>query len=475
MSDKKRSTSKKRTDLTWKRESGWNKVTAAEKKRIDEYCADYIAFLSECKTERLAHDWAVAKAEAAGFRSLESFKRLNPGDKVYRSWRGKTVLLAVAGSRPMSDGMHIVGGHIDSPRLDAKPNPLYEDGGLALLDTHYYGGIKKYHWVAMPLAIHGVVCLKDGECVPLSVGERPEDPVFCVTDLLPHLGKDQAGKKLEDAVTGENLNVLLGSVPVKDKDAKQAVKTHLLNLLNDRYGIDEADFASAEIEIVPAGPARDCGLDRSMILGYGHDDRICAYASLRAILDLEKTPEYTAVALLCDKEEIGSVGATGMESVFFENTAAELLDRTSEPSSQLVLRRCLERSRMISADVHSVHDPNYPEVSSPNNMAQLNAGMVVAKYGGARGKSHSSDASAEFMAVIRRIFDDAGVVWQTAELGKVDLGGGGTIAMFLARYGMDVVDAGPGLLSMHAPWEVAGKLDTYMAYKGYAAFLAHTR
>jgi aspartyl aminopeptidase len=473
MTQKPQKNPNKPTDLSWKRESGWNKITAAEKKHIEAYCADYIAFLSECKTERIAHDWTVKQAEAAGFRPLEKVKSLKAGDKVYRSWRGKTVMLAVIGSRPMSEGLNIVGGHIDSPRLDAKPNPLYEDGGLALLDTHYYGGIKKYHWVAMPLAIHGVVCLKNGKTVEIAIGENPGDPVFCVTDLLPHLGKDQAQKKIDEAITGENLNLLVGSVPVKEKDAKQAVKTHILNLLNAQYGIDEADFASAEIEMVPAGPARDCGLDRSMIIGYGHDDRICAYGALRAILDLKKTPEHTAVALLCDKEEIGSVGATGMESVFFENTTAELMDRSSEKSSQLILRRCLENSRMISADVHSVHDPNFPEVSSPNNMAQVNAGMVVAKYGGSRGKSHSSDASAEFMALIRKVFDDAGVIWQTGELGKVDLGGGGTIAMFLARYGMDVVDAGPGLLSMHAPWEVAGKLDTYMAYKGYAAFLKY--
>ncbi len=465
----------KAMDSSWKRETGWNKISAADKKKMEAYCREYLEFLSSCKTERLAHDRAVAMAEENGFKPIESFTELKPGARVYRSWRGKTLLLARIGERPMSEGLNIVGGHIDAPRLDTKPNPLYEDGGLALFDTHYYGGIKKYQWVTMPLAIHGVVCLKSGKLVNVSIGDKADDPVFCVTDLLPHLGKDQAEKKMNDAVSGENLNLLVGSIPVKDKDAKQAVKAHILNMLQEMYGIEDADFASAELEIVPAGSARECGLDRSMLIGYGHDDRICAYAGLRAILDVDAAPQRTAVALLCDKEEIGSVGATGMESVFFENTVAELLELESEPASQVALRRTLENSRMISADVHSVHDPNYPEVSSPNNMAQLNAGIVVAKYGGARGKSHSSDASAEFMAVIRRIFDDADVLWQTAELGKVDLGGGGTIAMFLARYGMDVVDAGPGLLSMHAPWEVAGKLDTYMAYKAYAAFLTHTR
>ncbi len=474
-------TAKKKTaqPTEWKRESGWPKVKSAERRKIDAYCREYMQFLSVAKTERQAFKLVRGKAEKAGFRDLETIPdrpgSLKPGDKVYRNWHGKSIILAVVGERSLGDGMHIVGGHIDAPRLDAKPNPLYEDGELGWLDTHYYGGIKKYQWVTMPLSLHGVVVLKNGDTVEISIGEKPDDPVFCVTDLMPHLGREQGKKTLDEGVSGENLNLLFGSIPVEDGEARTRVRRHLLQILQREYGIEDADFASAELEIVPAGPARDCGLDRSMILGYGHDDRICAYAGLAALLDLSRTPEYTAVALLCDKEEIGSVGATGMESTFFENTFAEIAARTERQYSDLVVRRGLERSRMISGDVHSVHDPNYSEVSSPNNMGQVNAGIILAKYGGARGKSHSNDARAEFMAVIRRVFDEAGVIWQTAELGKVDQGGGGTIAMFLARYGMDVVDCGPGLLSMHAPWEVAGKLDAYMAYKGYRAFLMHSR
>lgn len=469
-----------RDKLGWKRENAWNKISGADKKRLDAYCREYLEFSNAAKTEREAFQEAVTAAEEAGFRNLDDISEtpgsLKPGAKVYRSCRGKTIMLVQIGEKPMTDGLHIVGGHIDAPRLDGKPNPLYEDSELVLIDTHYYGGIKKYQWVTMPLAIHGVVIKQNGEKVDIVIGEKDTDPVFCVTDLLPHLGKDQAKKKLNEGIHGENLNVLFGSVPIPgDQETREAVKLNLLNMLHESYGITEEDFASAEIEIVPAGRARDLGFDRSMMLAYGHDDRICAYASLRAILDIEETPAYTSVVLLCDKEEIGSVGATGMESTFFENTAADLISRTEKGYSDLKLRRCLEQSRMLSADVCAAHDPNYPEVSSPNNMAKLNSGIAISKYGGARGKSHSSDASAEFMADIRRLFNDSKVVWQTTELGKVDQGGGGTIAMFLARYGMDVVDCGVPLLSMHAPWEVAAKLDAYMTYKGYHAFLADKR
>ncbi len=463
----------------WKRECGWPRVKAGERRRIDTYCRRYIDFISAAKTEREAFAVARQKAEAAGWRDLESIpdqaSALKPGDRVYRTWHGKSIMLMHIGSRPLRDGLHIVGGHIDAPRLDGKPNPLYEDGELAWLDTQYYGGIKKYHWVAMPLALHGVVVLKSGETINIAIGEKTGDPVFCVTDLMPHLGREQAKKTMAEGIPGENLNLILGSMPVTDGDARSRVRRNILRILHEQYKITDDDFASAELEAVPAGPARDCGLDRSMIIGYAQDDRVCAYACLAALLDLKETPEHTAVALLCDKEEIGSVGATGMESNFVENTIAELVSRTEKTYSDLTVRRCLERSRMLSADVHSVHDPNYSDVSAPNNMAQINAGVVVAKYGGGRGKSHSSDARAEFMAVVRRVFDQAGVLWQTAEMGKVDQGGGGTIAMFLARHGMDVVDCGPGLLSMHAPWEVAGKLDVYMAFKGYRAFLSHSR
>jgi len=478
MSPKKPAATAK-TSFSRRDENAYLSLKKGEERKLEAYCREYMDFLSAAKTEREAHDLAVAAARAKGFRSLDECmaegKPLEPGAKIYRSCRGKTLFLAVVGRKPLADGLHIVGGHTDSPRLDAKPNPLYEDGEVALLDTHYYGGIKKYQWVALPLALHGVVVKTTGETVTVTIGEDLADPVFVITDLLPHLGKDQAEKKLSEAIPGEGLNVLFGSRPSPDTKEKDKVKHRLLGLLHERYGIVEEDFVSAELEIVPAGPARELGLDRSMILGYGHDDRICAYAGLRGLLDLEKTPEYTAIVLLCDKEEIGSVGATGMDSVFFENSVAELLALGGEAQQELVLRRCLERSRMLSADVYVLHDPNFPDVSSPNNAARINHGVAIAKYTGARGKGGSSDASAEFMAEIRRVFDAAGVAWQMAELGKVDQGGGGTIAMFLARYGMDVVDCGVGLFSMHAPWEVAGKLDTYMTYKAYHAFFADAR
>jgi len=466
----------------WKRENAWSRLPAKERRAVEAYGRHYMAFLSAAKTEREAFDLAVAQLQAQGFVDLDHAGshsgRLAPGTRVYRGWRGKTLMAAIVGTHPLEDGLHIVGGHTDAPRLDTKPVPLYEEGGVALLDTHYYGGVKKYQWVAMPLALHGVVVRQDGTRVPVCIGEAPGDPVLTITDLLPHLGKDQATKTMADGISGEGLNVLVGSLPAEgagdDAKVKDKVKLNLVRWLQAQYGITEEDLSSAELELVPAGPARDLGLDRSMILGYGHDDRVCAYAGLRALLDLRRTPAYTAMVLLCDKEEIGSVGATGMDSRFLENTVAEMLALAGN-GSDLALRRCLERSRMLSADVNALHDPNYPDVSSPNNMAQINAGVVVAKYTGSRGKSGSSDASAEFMAEIRRVFNQAGVVWQTGELGKVDGGGGGTIALFLARYGMDVVDCGVGLFSMHAPWEVAGKLDTYMAFKGYQAFLAHDR
>jgi len=462
----------------WQRDNGWIRVTAAEKKRIETYCRGYLDFVSRAKTEREAYDIALGLLTQAGFKNIDEIPEkkgvLKPGDKVFRGCRGKTLMAARIGERPMTEGLRMIGAHTDAPRLDSKPSPLYEDSEMALLDTHYYGGIKKYQWVTMPLAIHGVVVKQDGAKVEIKIGEDPADPVFVITDLLPHLAQEQVKKNLSEGVTGEGLNVLLGSIPVKDRKVKEAVKQNLLQFLHDQYGIEEEDFASADLEVVPAGPARELGLDRSMILGYGQDDRVCAYAGLRALLDSPERPRFTSVLLLCDKEEIGSVGATGMESVFFENTVASLLARAAEQYTDLLLRKTLENSRMISADVSAVHDPNYPEVSAPNNnMAKLNGGVVVSKYTGSRGKSHSSEASAEFMAVVRRIFNQAKVIWQPGELGRVDLGGGGTIAMFLAKYGIDVVDCGVGLLSMHAPWEVAAKLDAYMAYKGYKAFLGH--
>ncbi|MBN2449252.1 MAG: aminopeptidase [Lentisphaeria bacterium] len=473
------------TPKPWVRENAWPRIPKRERAAMEAYCHGYMAFLSTAKTEREAFDAALAEARRTGFVDLADRARttapLRPGDRVLRGCQGKTLFAAVIGKRSLEEGLCIVGGHTDVPRLDAKPCPLYQDSELALFDTHYYGGIKKYQWVALPLAVHGIVVRRDGSTAPVVLGEDPRDPVFVITDLLPHLGKDQAAKTLAEGITGENLNVLVGSWPVDkragNRDAKEKVKANILTLLHQRYGMAEEDFASADLEFVPAGPAREVGFDRSMILGYGHDDRVCAYAALRALLDLDEPPEHTAVVLLCDKEEIGSVGATGMDSTFFENSVAEMvaLEGQSGSTADLALRRCLERSCMLSADVNVLHDPNYPEVSSPNNTARMNAGVVLAKYTGSRGKSHSSEARAEFMAEVRQVFDEAGVIWQVGELGKVDAGGGGTIAMFLARYGMDVVDCGVGLLSMHAPWEVAGKLDTYMAYKAYRAFLRHAR
>ncbi len=462
--------------LLWKRENGWRQLKKAEKAKLEGYCADYLNFLSLAKTERLAHDLCLELAVAAGYRDLDKLPAaagpLRPGDKFFRSCRGKTLMLVQVGRQPLEEGVYIVGGHIDSPRLDNKPNPLYEEAELGWLDTHYYGGIKKYHWVAMPLAMHGVVVCQDGRLVKIAIGEKDDDPVFAISDLLPHLGQEQAKKTLAEGIHGESLNILLGSIPVDDKEVKEGVKARLLEILHRDYGIKEEDWASAEIEMVPAGRARELGLDRSLMLGYGHDDRVCAYAGLRGLLDLGKTPKHTAIVLLCDKEEIGSVGATGMQSTFFENSMAELAFRTHECYSDLIVRRCLERSKMISADVNAAHDPNYAEVSAPNgNMAKLNQGTTLTKYTGSRGKSGASDASAEFVAEIRRIFNDNEVLWQPGELGKVDVGGGGTIAMFLAKYGMDVIDCGVPLLNMHAPWEIAAKLDAYMTYKGYRAFL----
>ena len=466
---------KSESPLTIKQRNGWNHITERERKALFRFGDSYREFLSYAKTERLASSWGVDLAEKHGYTDLAaniaSGERLKPGQKVYYSVAGKTLLLIRVGKRPIVEGMRIIGAHTDSPRLDLKPRPLYEDGGMALLDTHYYGGIRKYQWVTIPLALHGVVSKKDGTTVPVSIGEDPRDPVLCISDLLPHLAKNQNDKKLGVAITGEGLNVLCGSIPASKGEGKQ-IKLKILELLNEKYGIDEWDLTSAELEIVPAGPARDLGLDRSMVLGYGHDDRASAYTGLRAIIDNRGTPQHTSMVLLCDKEEIGSVGATGMNSFLFENAAAELVNLLSDNYCELTLRRCLRNSKMLSADVNVLHDPNYPEVSSPNNnMAQMSGGVVLTKYVGARGKSGSNDAHAEYVAEVRKIFDDAGVLWQPGEIGKVDQGGGGTIAYMLARYEMDVIDCGVGVLSMHAPMEVVSKLDLYMTYKGYSAFL----
>ena len=467
----------------------WPGYDSAEAARVEEFAADYVKFISENKTERDCAATAIALAREAGYVSIdearEAGRALSAGDKVYAQLAGKTVILAQIGRRPLQDGLNILGAHIDSPRLDIKQNPLYEADDFALLDTHYYGGIKKYQWVTLPLAIHGVVAKKDGSVEQVNVGEDAGDPVFCVTDLLIHLADAQMQKKATEVVEGEALDVLAGGRPAPKAEGKddadktelekladkEPVKAMLLGLLADKYDMEEADFLSSELEVVPAGPARDLGFDRSMILGYGHDDRVCAYPSLIAQLeasDLDKT----GVCILVDKEEIGSVGATGMTSMFFENTVAEIMDLAGQ-AGDLPLRRCLANSSMLSSDVSAGFDPGYASAFEAKNAAYLGRGVVFNKFTGARGKSGSNDANAEYMARIRAIMEKGGAAFQTAELGKVDVGGGGTIAYILAKYGMDVIDCGVAVLSMHSPWEVADKADIYEALKAYRAFLRY--
>lgn len=459
------------------RNNAWDAYPGDKKQEVYDFAENYRVFLSENKTERECVRTFVAQAKEAGFISLEEAvakgSTLKPGDKVYADHMGKSLALFVIGSAPISEGMNILGAHIDSPRLDLKQNPMYEDNDMVLLDTHYYGGVKKYQWVTLPLAMHGVVAKKDGTVVEINIGEQASDPVVGVSDLLIHLAGEQLEKKGNKVVEGENLDVLIGNLPAdqtdEEKSAKERVKTQILELLKQQYEIEEEDFLSAEIEVVPAGAARDYGLDRSMIMGYGHDDRVCAYPSFEAILQME-TPERTSVCLLVDKEEIGSVGATGMHSRFFENMVAEVLDRCGA-YSDLALRRALQHSKMLSSDVSAAYDPNYPSVSEKKNAAYFGRGIVFNKYTGSRGKSGSNDANAEYIARLRRIFDDHGVAFQTSELGKVDQGGGGTIAYIMANYGMEVIDSGVAVLNMHAPWEIISKVDLYEAYKGYVAFL----
>ena len=470
------------------REVAWKKYDEASLDELEALAVDYIDFISENKTERECAAAAIAAAEDAGYDSLADCiaagTPVGPGSKLWACAQGKAVILVHVGAAPISEGMNILGAHIDSPRLDIKQNPLYETNDFALLDTHYYGGIKNYQWTALPLALHGVVAKTDGEVVEVNIGDDPTDPVFCVTDLLPHLGSQQMDKKGAKVVEGEDLDVLVGNRPLlstaDSSDSKEAestetpkdpVKAHVLALLADKYGISEEDFLSAELEAVPAGRARDLGFDRSMVIGYGQDDRVCAYTSLVAQLALgDDVPARTAVCVLVDKEEIGSVGASGMASMFFENTIAEIMALAGE-SSPLRLRRALTRSRMLSSDVSAGFDPAYASVFEAKNSAYLGRGLVFNKYTGSRGKSGSNDASAEYVALVRRIMDDAGVSFQTAELGRVDAGGGGTIAYIPAKYGMDVIDSGVPVLSMHSPWEVTSKADIYEARRGYEAFL----
>ncbi len=457
------------------RENVWLKYGEAEQKELTELGEAYRQYISAAKTERECVQEAVKLARKAGYRSLQEVmdagEKLAPGDRVYADCMGKTLALFQIGEEPLEMGMNLLGAHIDSPRLDLKQNPLYEDTEQALLDTHYYGGIKKYQWVALPLALHGVVAKKDGTSVDVVIGEADSDPVVGISDLLVHLSGEQMEKKARLVIEGEDLNVLVGSRPAKmeEENKKELVKKTILSILKEKYGMEEEDFLSAEIEVVPAGQARDFGLDRSMIMGYGQDDRICAFTSLAAILDAGSLKK-TGVCLLVDKEEIGSVGATGMQSRFFENTVAEIMSLCGQYSG-LGLRRALARSRMLSSDVSAAYDPNYASVFEKKNSAYMGRGLVFNKYTGSRGKSGSNDASAEYMAVVRRIMDENQVAWQTAELGKVDVGGGGTIAYIMANYGMEVIDSGIAVLNMHAPWEIGSKADIYEAKKGYAAFL----
>ena len=465
----------------------WETYNKTQLKEVDVFAKEYMKFLDMGKTERECVDTIVNMIEKEGYRELQTIikegGKLNCGDKVYAVCMNKAIAMFRIGKKPMESGMNILGAHIDSPRLDVKQNPLYEDGGFAYLDTHYYGGVKKYQWVTIPLALHGVIVKKDGTTVELSVGENEDDPVFFISDLLIHLAQEQMEKKAAKVIEGEALDLIVGNKPLlidkkkkakneqeeEKKAAKDAVKQGILNILKEKYDVEEEDFISAELEIVPAGRAREAGFDRSMILAYGQDDRVCAFSSLKAMLEVEDT-ERTACCLLTDKEEIGSVGATGMQSKFFENTVAEVMNLLGE-YSELALRRCLSSSCMLSSDVSSGYDPTFASSFDKKNVAYLGGGMVFNKFTGARGKSGSNDANAEYLAHLRKIYEKENINFQTAELGRVDLGGGGTIAYILALYGMNVIDSGVAVLNMHAPWEATSKADVYEAKRGCAAFL----
>ncbi len=452
--------------------SAFLKYNEAQRAELEILNAGYREYLDASKTERECVDESVRLAQSYGFVDLKNILRegssLEPGDRIYSVNMGKNVLLAVIGEDAIENGMNIVAAHIDSPRLDAKQNPLYEDNGVLYMDTHYYGGIKKYQWVTLPLAIHGVVIKKDGRKINICIGEDDEDPVFCVSDLLPHLGRKQMQKTGDVVIEGEALNVMLGSEPVNEED-KESVKANILTIIAEKYGFEEDDFTSAELEVVPAGRAREMGLDRSMTLAYGQDDKSCAYPALEAILGIEDIPKRTAVCLLVDKEEIGNVGATGMSAKFFENTVAEIMNACGD-YSELKLRRALAASMLLSADVTAAYDPNYPEAYDKNTSAFMNAGICFTKYTGRGGKFSANDANPEYLAMLRRLLDEAGVNYQMAEMGKIDQGGGGTVAYVCALYGMQVVDCGVPMLSMHAPWEITGKADIYESYRCYCAF-----
>lgn len=452
-----------RDELFYKQKNGYDTMSTQQRIDMEDYCRGYMAFLNEARTEREAVKIAIEMAEDKGFVEYVDGMKLSPGDKVYCNNRSKALMLAVIGRKSLEEGCVIAGAHVDSPRIDLKQNPLYESDELAYFKTHYYGGIKKYQWVTIPLELHGVVALKNGETIDVSIGRDPSDPQFVITDLLPHLGKEQMRKTMEEGITGEGLNILIGSIPYADEGSDR-VKLAVMSILNDRYGIVEEDFLSAELTAVPAFEVREIGLDRSLIGGYGHDDRVCAYAELKAILNLDEAPEKTAVCILADKEETGSDGVSGMQSSAFECFMEELCAGQNVP-----LRRCFKNSFCLSADVTAAFDPNFPEVSEKHNDAKLNYGMGICKFTGARGKSGTSDASAEIVGYLRRIFADAGVIWQMSELGKVDQGGGGTIAKYMANRNIDTIDAGVPVMSMHAPFEVVAKFDCFMTYLGVLA------
>lgn len=447
----------------------WKDASQEKVNEIMNFCEDYKHFISVGKTERICVKEALKIAESKGFKNLHDVKTANVGDKLYLINKNKNIILFTVGQKPVKEGLRVLGAHIDSPRLDIKQNPLYEKDGFALLDTHYYGGVKKYQWVTIPLAIHGVIIKKDGTTVNVAIGDDENDPVLGISDLLIHLAGDQMQKTASKVIEGEDLDVTFGSIPLKDEE-KNAVKANILKMLNEKYQIEEEDLLSAELEVVPAGKARDYGFDRSMVAGYGHDDRVCAYTSLRAVVDMEEAPEYTSCCILVDKEEIGSVGATGAHSLFFENAILELLN-LQNTADLLTLRKTLENTKMLSSDVSAGFDPLFAGVNDPKNSAYLGNGIVFNKYTGSRGKSGSNDANPEYVAWVRDAMDSNEVHYQTAELGKVDQGGGGTIAYILGNYNMNVLDAGVAVLNMHAPMEIVSKADVYEAYLAYIAFL----
>jgi len=459
--------------LSYEVKNAWEKSAEDIKSEAFKFCEGYKKFLDAAKTEREYTREVEKVAISEGFISLDELIKTNtplkPGMKVYQINRKKSVVLGVIGSKSIEEGVNILGAHIDSPRIDLKQNPVYEDTNMVFFKTHYYGGIKKYQWVTIPLALHGVFVKTNGEIVDVVIGEDEGDAVFTITDLLPHLAQDQMQKKMSEAITGEGLNLLVGSIPYNDEKVKNKVKLNILNLFNEKYGITEEDFTSAELEIVPAFKAKDVGFDRSFIGAYGQDDRVCAYTALIATLEMD-IPQHTSVCILTDKEEIGSVGNTGAQAAFFQNFIANLCSLNSDNYSDLLLRKCLSNSKMISADVNAGVDPNYDGVQDKKNASFLGKGIIIQKYTGARGKTGASDANAEFLADLRRVFNSNEIIWQTGEIGKVDLGGGGTIAQYMANMGIEVVDSGVALLSMHAPFEIASKIDIYINYKAYKAF-----